>query len=182
MTRLLLVRHAHPSANWDRDLDAGLDELGEQQAHALADALAPGRPRPVRTSPLRRTRETAVPLAARWGVAVDIERAVGEIPSPVDDLAMRGQWLREVLAGRWTDATPALLQWRTALLEALVAIEVPTVVVSHYVAINAAVGAATGDDRLISFSPGHASVTELVVEDGQLHLVALGAEATTAIS
>lgn len=181
MTRLLLVRHAHPSANWDHDADAGLDGLGDHQAHALVDALGPSGPSPIVTSPLRRTRETAAPLAERWGLTPLVEHAVGEVPSPVDDLAARRAWLRSVLAGRWSDATSELHRWRAALLDALLAIEVPTVVVSHYVAINTAVGAATGDDRLITFSPGHTSITELAVDDGALRVVALGEEATTII-
>ena len=181
MTRLLLVRHAHPSANWDRDVDAGLDGLGERQAHTLVDVFAPSGPLPIVTSPLRRTRETAAPLAEDWGLTPVVEHAVGEIPSPVDDLAQRGAWLREVLGSRWSDAGPELHRWRTALLEALLTLEVPTVVVSHYVAINTAVGAATGDDRLITFSPAHISITELVVEDGTLRVVALGDEGTTTI-
>jgi len=192
MTRLLLVRHAHPSANWDRDIDAGLDGLGDDQARALVDVLAPRGPLPIVTSPLRRTRETAAPLAEHWGLAPrvehavgeipsPVEHAVGEIPSPVEHLAARGAWLREVLAGRWSDAGPALHRWRAVLLDALLATEAPTVIVSHYVAINTAVGAATGDDRLITFAPAHTSITELVVEDGTLRVVALGDEGTTTI-
>jgi len=181
MTRLLLVRHAHPSANWDRDIDAGLDGLGDDQARALVDVLAPRGPLPIVTSPLRRTRETAAPLAEHWGLAPRVEHAVGEIPSPVEHLAARGAWLSEVLAGRWSDAGPALQRWRAALLDALLAMLGPTVIVSHYVAINTAVGAATGDDRLITFAPAHTSITELVVEDGTLRVVALGDEGTTTI-
>ena len=181
MTRLLLVRHAHPSANWDRDVDAGLDGLGNGQARALVDTLAPSGRLPIVTSPLRRTRETAVPLAEHWGLTPRVEEAVGEIPSPVEHLAARGAWLREVLDGRWSDAGPELHRWRAALLDALRAIEVPTVVVTHYVAINTAVGAAAGDDRLITFSPGHTSITELAVEDGALRVVTLGDEATTTV-
>jgi broad specificity phosphatase PhoE len=181
MTRLLLVRHAHPSANWDRDTDAGLDALGERQARALIDVLGPTGPLPIVVSPLRRTRETAGPLARSWGLTPLVEPAVGEIPSPVEDLAGRGAWLREVLAGRWSDAGPVLQRWRDALLDALGAIEVPTVIVSHYVAINAAVGAATDDDRLVTFSPAHTSITELSVHAGRLRVVALGDEAVTTV-
>ncbi len=181
MTRLLLVRHAHPSANWDRAPDAGLDEVGEGQARALVATLGPSGPLALVVSPMRRTRETAAPLAAHWGTASQVEPAVSEIPSPIDEVAERGAWLREVLGGRWEDVSPALHRWRSDLLEALVAVEVPTVVVTHYVAINAAVGAATGDDRLISFAPDHTSITELAVVDGTLRLVVLGDEATTTI-
>jgi broad specificity phosphatase PhoE len=181
MTRLLLVRHAHPSANWDQAVDAGLDGVGDAQARALVGVLAPRGPLPIVTSPLRRTRETAAPLAEHWGRTPRVEHAVGEIPSPVEHLAARGAWLREVLAGRWSDVGPELHRWRAALLDALLGMEAPTMIVSHYVAINTAVGAATGDDRLTTFSPAHTSITELVVEDGTLRLVALGDEGTTTI-
>ncbi len=90
MTRLLLVRHARPSANWDRDLDAGLDDVGVLQARGLVAGLGPTGPLPIVTSPMRRTRETAAPLAAHWRAEPRVESAVGEIPSPVDDLAGRG--------------------------------------------------------------------------------------------
>jgi broad specificity phosphatase PhoE len=130
---------------------------------------------------MRRTRETAAPLAAHWHAVPRIEPAVGEIPSPVDDLEGRGAWLRQVLGGRWATQPAELRRWRDALVGALLGIGEPTVVVSHYVAINAAVGAATSDDRLISFSPGHASVTELAVEDGRLRVVALGEESITTV-
>ena len=59
--------------------------LGVAQAAALADRLGPladaGPPQLV-TSPMRRCRETAAPLAARWGVDADVEPLVTEIPSP----------------------------------------------------------------------------------------------------
>jgi broad specificity phosphatase PhoE len=56
-----------------------------------------------------------------------------------------------------------------------------TVVVSHFVAINAAVGSATGTDRIVTFSPAHCSRTELEVVDGALRVVALGGEARTQV-
>lgn len=181
MTRLLLVRHACPAGNWDEDADAGLDDAGRAQARALVASLGPRGPLSIVTSPTRRTRETAAPLAAAWGRTPRIEDAVGEIPSPVDDLAARGAWLRDTLHRRWGEVPAELHEWRAGLLDALVAIEEPAVVVTHYVAINAAVGAATDDDRLVVFSPGHASVTEVEIVDGALRLIARGDEAATSI-
>jgi len=161
MTRLLLVRHARPAATFDTELDPGLDEVGRRQADALAERLGGAVPLPVVTSPLRRARETAVPLARRWAQPVTVDEAVGEIPAPTGDLPARGAWLREVLEARWGDAETRLLTWRARLLEALLALPADTVVFTHFVAINTAVGAATADDRLVSCTPGHASLTEL---------------------
>jgi broad specificity phosphatase PhoE len=179
MTRLVLVRHAHPAADWDRSVDAPLDAVGVEQAAAVATRLEGRGPLAVATSPLRRARETAEPLARLWGSEARVVDAVGEVPSPPpsgigDNLAARGEWLRAVLAQRWPDVAPALHEWRARLLQGLAAFESDTVVFTHYVAINTAVGAATGDERLVCCMPAHASVTELDVgADGELSMVSL---------
>jgi len=177
MTRLLLVRHARPTENWDSAPDAGLDALGREQAASLVDLLGGDAPRPVLTSPLRRARETAAPLAAHWGVEAHVVPAVGEIAAPHVGPADRVAWLRGVLGGTWSEVDDRLVAWRLALLDALTAIERESIVFSHFVAINTAVGAATGDERVMCFAPAHASVTEVAVDDGALRLVARGAEA-----
>src|SRR5205823_240493 len=76
--------------------------LGAAQAEAMAERLAPLGALPIVTSPLRRTRETAAPLERRWRFTARIDPAVGEIPSPMEDPAARGEWLRGVMAGVWS--------------------------------------------------------------------------------
>ena len=180
MPRLYLVRHGRPAATFADSADAGLDDVGLAQAEAMAERLAPLGPLAIVVSPLRRTRETAAPLERRWSAA-RVEPAVGEIPTPSGvPFASRGPWLRGVMTRKWSQVEPALRQWRDRVLTALATLPASTVVVSHYVAINAAVGAATADDRVISFSPDHCSVTVVDVEAGHLRLVDRGAEGATA--
>lgn len=76
---LIVARHGRTARNAARQLlgrlDPPLDELGEAQAAALADALA-GRDRPLArivASPLRRTRQTAEAAAAVAGVPVELD-------------------------------------------------------------------------------------------------------------
>jgi broad specificity phosphatase PhoE len=170
MTRLLLVRHARPVADFGTELDPGLDDTGRRQAEEVARRLGAGPSVPVVSSPLRRARETAAPLARRWASPLVVDDAFGEIPAPAGDPATRAAWLRQQLASSWGEVEPRLLEWRRRLLDALRALPGDTVVVTHFVAINTAVGAATGDDRLVSCAPGHASVTELEVADGGIVL------------
>ena len=67
------------------------------------------------------------------------------------------------------------------MVGALLALEVDTVVVTHYIAINAAVGVATGDDRVVNFRPDNCSCT-VVERDGQsLTLVELGRQRETVV-
>jgi broad specificity phosphatase PhoE len=169
MTRLLLVRHARPASGFDAARDPGLDTVGREQADALVTRLGNEQLRLV-TSPLRRARETAAPLARHWGCPAEVSAAFGEIPTPDGSPAQRAEWLRVLLTRRWTDVDPSLVAWRTALLEALAAVPTDSVVVSHFVAINTVIGCATGDDRLVSCSPGHASVTEVHLDPGGVTL------------
>jgi broad specificity phosphatase PhoE len=150
----------------------------------VAERLAAtiGRPVPVIASPLLRCRQTAGPIAVRWEVDVEIEPLVAEIPSPAGiPMGERVAWLRTAMAGRWSDLGPRYVGFRDAVVGRLRAATAPMVVVSHFVAINAAIGAALGDDRMVLRSLDNCSVTVLEVEDGALHLVEGGHEADTLI-
>jgi broad specificity phosphatase PhoE len=175
MTRVVLVRHARPAAAFDAELDPGLDDTGSRQAHALADELGVRAPLVVVASPLRRARETAAPLAERWGAVPSVVPAFGEIPSPTAEPSARGVWIRTVLGAQWGELEPELVRWRAELLDALRDLKVDTMVFTHFVAINTVVGAAAGSDRVTSFSPAHVSVTEVEVDADAISVVSLGA-------
>jgi len=181
VVRLYLVRHGKAAAAFSEAPDPGLDVSGVAQAEAMAERLAPLGPLPIVTSPLRRTRETAMPLEKRWRFTARIEPAVGEIPSPMEDPAARGAWLHVVMAGVWSAQAEEQRAWRQQVVEALVALPRPTVVVTHFVAINVAVGFAEHDDRVVGFAPDNCSVTVLDVEDGRLRLVRRGVERATQV-
>lgn len=136
----------------------------------------------VLSSPLRRCQQTAAVLAARWGVTAVIEPAVAEIPSP-EGIAVveRVEWLRVAMAGNWSTLGERYLAYRDAVVARLVALTEDTVVASHFVAINAAIGAAVGDDRLVIHRLDNCSVTTLEIVGGSLHLIEAGDEADTLI-
>jgi broad specificity phosphatase PhoE len=170
MTRLLLVRHARPVAGFGAARDPGLDDVGRAQAEALVEHLREESPMALVTSPLRRARETAAPLAGHWGIPARVAPAFGEIPAPAGSPGERAEWLRALLPLRWGDVEPRLVTWRTELLGAVTGLTGDAVVVTHFVAINTVVGHATGDDRLVSCTPGHTSITDVVVEAGSVTL------------
>ena len=182
MTRAYLVRHGRAAAGWDTDPDPGLDELGREQALAVARRLASVGPLDVVSSPLLRCRQTAFPLAAAWGSEVRVEPDVAEIPSPEGvPMAERVDWLRRSMAGTWAELGPRYTEFRDGVVAAIVSLPADTVVYSHFVAINAVIGVALGDDRLVSTSLDNCSVTVVDVVDGVLRLVETGHEADTLI-
>ena len=182
MTRLYLVRHGRAAAGWNTDPDPGLDDLGRRQATAVAERLAPLGPLAILTSPLLRCRETASHLAELWRAEALIEPRVAEIPSP-EGVAMvdRVEWLRTAMAGTWRELGPRYATFRDNVLSVLCGLEADSVVFSHFVAINGAIGAAVGDDRLVVRSLDNCSVTVIDVVDAALQLVESGHEADTLI-
>jgi broad specificity phosphatase PhoE len=148
------INQTNGAAGWDTDPDAGLDEIGRIQADAMAEAMA------------QRAR---------------IEPDVAEIPSPIADLAARGARLRQIMPKRWAELDPWLGAWRDRVLAALASIETDSVVVSHFIAINAAVGHARGDDRMIVFRPDHCSRTVLDVTETGFRLVEQGVDGATRV-
>ena len=143
-----------------------------------------GARRPLITSPLRRCRETSLPLARLWSSDPVIDARVGEIPSPMHDLEARGKWLRAFMAGSWTnDGTGVdFLAWRDGVVEALLGLKQDTVIFSHFIAINVAAGRALADDRVVCFRPDNCSVTVFDTKGGKLALVEQGREAETKVN
>lgn len=181
-TRLWLVRHGRAAAGWAEDADPGLDEEGRAQAEAAADRVAGlTTTADLVTSPLRRARETAAPLAARWGVEAVVDPAVGEVPSPTEGLAERGAWLDDLLRSRWSAQPPALRDWREDVLAWCASRATDTVVFTHFVVVNVVLGAATGDDRVVRAMVANGSVVTVDAGPGGLRLVDLGAEGATTV-
>jgi broad specificity phosphatase PhoE len=182
VTRLYLVRHGRAAAGWNTDPDPGLDAVGRLQAAEMTVRLAPLGPLDLVSSPLLRCQETASGLARAWGTAARIEPGVAEIPSP-EGVAMadRVEWLRLAMAGTWTALGERYTSFRDGVAATLLALPNDTVVTSHFIAINAAIGVAAGDDRLVIRSLDNCSVTVLDVVDGMFQLVEGGHEADTLI-
>ena len=175
-----MVRHGKAATGGG--LDPGLDDLGRQQAQATAAALRGRGPLPILSSPFARARQTSEPLAAIWGREVAIERRVAEIPFPTKDPTQRASWLALAMAGSWLDLGDELVAWRDALVDCVRAQPRDCVIFCHFIAINVAVGAARGDDRVVIFRPDNASVTTFDNTGGALRLIELGREAQTRIN
>jgi broad specificity phosphatase PhoE len=167
---LYLVRHGKAEAGVEHP-DPGLDAVGKAQAERAAEALrAVGAVRLV-SSPLRRARETASPIASSLGLTPIIRQEVAEVFDPAMPVDARRGALIPLLSGKWSEQSPALQKWRENVLAALVELgEEKTIVVSHFVAICAAIGAATEDDRVSPCALANASITTMQVVDGRLTL------------
>ena len=180
MPRIIMVRHGRATGGWDDDPDPGLDGLGQQQAHAIAERLSSGPPVALVSSPLRRCQETAAPLATLWSADVTIDARVAEIPSP-DGVPLNNRvgWLREACKGTWTDLGGRYQSYRNDVAAFLLVPTEDTIVFSHFIAINAAIGAATRDDRVVIHSLDNTSCTIFEHDGTMLRLVEAGTEAET---
>jgi broad specificity phosphatase PhoE len=172
---LYLVRHGLAAAGVE-DPDPGLSEVGRRQAELTAEALAGNSFVRLVVSPLRRTRETAEPAARRLGLAPEVRREVAEVFDPAMPPEQRRAMIAPFMASRWGLQPPGLQAWRERVLAALrefaeQAAGRDVLVVSHYIAIAAAIGEAIGDDRVVPLPVPNCSVTIVeVIADGRLGL------------
>lgn len=167
---LYLVRHGRASAGVE-ELDPGLDAVGASQAAHAAEALRSSGAKRLVCSPLRRARETAEPIAKALGLAPEVRAEISEVFDPEMTSEDRRGMLASFLSGRWSAQPASLRQFRDRVLSTLVSLgDVDTIVVSHFVAISAAIGASTDDDRVAPCALANASITTLVVRDGKLVL------------
>ena len=182
MARLYLVRHGRAAAGFDV-ADPGLDDVGRTQAESVAKELAGIGPQQILTSPLRRTRETALPLARAWKREPKVEPTIAEIPTPPHlDVTTRVPWLRKFMTGSWRDADPALATWRESVIATLLAQPEDAVLFSHFIAINVGIGRVLDDDRVVVFAPDNCSVTILESDGRTLRLIERGREAATRVN
>ena len=184
--QIALVRHGRASGGWDTALDPELDDLGHSQARDVAnelDQIFVGKEVEIISSPLLRCQQTASAFAKLRVLPVRVCTEVTEIPSPNGvAMAERVAWLREVMQGRWSDLDENYLVFRDRLVEFVRAIERDMVIFSHFVAINAVIGALTNDDRLVIRSLDNCSVTLLECDaKGKLRIAQSGHEADTLI-
>ncbi|MFL6156310.1 MAG: histidine phosphatase family protein [Marmoricola sp.] len=82
MTRLVLVRHGRTAWNLEGraqgHTDVGLDDVGREQARAVAPFIAAMRPTALFSSDLARARETVAEVAAVTGLEVTYDRRLRE--------------------------------------------------------------------------------------------------------
>jgi broad specificity phosphatase PhoE len=193
MPIIYLVRHGRVDANSANPLDPELSPEGAEQARAVARDLYARLPSPlpILTSPLRRCRETAAPLAQLWHAQPQPEPRVAEIPSPQPAAGARNAWLKQILGATWAELERALepnqagfsellAAWRRGVREAVCSCNADTVIFAHFVPLNVVVGAALGQDRVVCFRPDNASVTVVETLAHGIRLIELGREMTVA--
>ena len=167
---LYLVRHGRAEAGIEQ-LDPGLDEVGRSQAERAAAALRNVGAKRLICSPLRRARETAAPIASLLSLTPEIREEVAEVFDPAMGVGARRDMLIPLLSGKWSEQPAELVSWRDRVLSALVGLGTEDViVVSHFVAISAAIGASTEDDRVSPCALANASITTMIVNGGKLAL------------
>lgn len=181
MVDIYLVRHGEAEAAWGEAEDPGLSALGHEQAAVAARTLSACLPLMPVSSPLARARQTAAAFEAACQLQAEVVTAFGEIPTPAG-VADRKHWLREVLEGNWAEQEALLLDWRQTAFKALDDLAQPTVVFTHFVLINAVLGAIAGSDAVTSTMPANCSIHHVQLVDGRLTLVAMGEQLNTVVN
>lgn len=175
--QLLLIRHALPSnvQTDDGPADPPLTEEGRAQAARLPEALAPYRITRMFSSPQRRARETAEPLATHRGLAVEQIEDLAEYDYGLDhyltiDAAreLAPDSYARIRAGHLPEFVDADI-FRRRVLDAFDAVvascEHPETVaiVAHGGVINVLFEHILGLDRPLTFPIDYASISRILV-------------------
>ena len=194
MPFIYLTRHGRVTDMPQDARDPELDATGHAQAEAAAQELCRrlSAPLPILSSPLRRCRETAAPLASAWEVLPLVEPRVIEVPSPRNEALSRDAWLNRALASSWDEAAQFGEQyergfvhifedWRRGVVQAVLDQAADTVIFSHFIPINVLISAATGAQKVMSFRPANGSITVFETGGGAIRLVELGKEVVSRV-
>jgi probable phosphoglycerate mutase len=168
---LVLIRHALPVRIDETHPDAGpadppLAPLGVEQAERLAAYLADEQVDAVWTSPMRRARETAAPLAAALGVEPRVDDGLAEFDRdalsyiPIEELKAAGD-------PRWYEQPERPEDFVAGVVEAMerIVVEHPrqrVAVVCHGGVVNAYAGHVLGIDTPLFFLPAYTSLSRVL--------------------
>jgi len=190
---VLLVRHGSCDAPAPDGLIGGrsdppLNDSGRAQAHALAARLAGAPMAALLVTPLRRTTETAAPIAARDGVEPRLVDELGEVylgEWEGYEINRRGaigdpEFLEVMAGGRW-DAIPGAEPGDEFAARVRAGIEIaadaardgePTVAVTHSAVIAEFLSQITGSDPFAFLTCSNGSISRVVrMTDGRWVLV-----------
>jgi broad specificity phosphatase PhoE len=118
-------------------------------------------------------------LAEIWDTKPLVDERIGEISILPEDPGKRAKWLQKLIGEKWSNLNHDLNSWRRSVMDTFCEIEENSVIFSHSIAINVAVGEATGDDRVVCFWPENGSVTTIDVNGSVMNLIQRGFEDTT---
>ena len=172
--QVLLIRHALPlRSEVGEGSDPELAEAGRDQARRLPDALARFAVSRLVSSPQRRARQTAEPVAAALGLPVDIDDRMAEYDRgmshyvPLEEVRAErpGDWAR-MAQGQLPDTVDADAfadRVRSALRDIVAAAHHrdTVAVFSHGGVINVVLHELLGTAKPLSFPIDYASVTHL---------------------
>lgn len=167
---LLLIRHALPvrvdEGSVDGPADPALAPLGVRQSDALAGWLAAEPIHAIWSSPMRRARETAAPLAARLGLDVRIDDGLAEYDKhslsyiPIEELKAAND-------PRWNQLPERPEEFAAEVVEAVERVieahpRQRVAVVCHGGVINAYAGHVLGIADPLFFLPAYTSITRVL--------------------
>ena len=188
---LLLIRHGLPVRIDDAGgpADPELSEEGWDQARQLAAWYGDGREplAAVYCSPLRRARETAMPLAEATGLEVVVDDELAEFDRgfhfyvPLEELKAAGDpRYRQIMSGEWDETVEVdpdtFRQVVVGAVERVIAANPGgrVAVVCHGGVVNAYASHVLGIETTLFFNPGYTSVSRiLAARSGERSILSL---------
>lgn len=187
VVELWLIRHGLPVRidGGAGRADPGLAPVGLHQAERLAAWWAPQGADAVYSSPMRRARETAAPLAAALGVGIDVDGGLEEFDAhlshyvPIEELrADEARWKQVVEEWMSPEAEAERQAFRDRVVACIDAIAEANrgrrvAVVCHGGVINAYLSGLLSLPGTLFFEPSYTGVSRVLVRGSHKQLVSV---------
>ena len=184
MIKIYLIRHGEAIDGWT-SLDPGLSKLGKKQAEDLRSSLKKklNDKTDIISSPLLRCQETANISVSDSKKKIVVDDIFRELPSPIEDLDKRVDWLKRVLPLNWEEleedkeskqSNSDYYLWRKKIINKILSFKNETVIFTHFVVINNVIGKIKNSKKVINFYPDNCSITEIGIENNKMELIKLG--------
>lgn len=174
---MLLVRHGEseparrgePFPTVGGQADPALDPRGREEAERVAERLGGQRLAAIYVTPLRRTAETAAPLAARLGMDVCVEAGLSEVHL--------GEWEGAEFRARARAMDPVIVEmFSTQRWDVIPGAETNEALAARLRAGLERIAAAHPDERVAVFSHGGAIATIAALATGSRPFAFLGVD------
>lgn len=156
------MRHGKTGMIWHPDSDLGLNETGTKQACKFAQKFSTKNPTQIICSPLKRARESALPLSAVWKTNIIYDSRIGEVPFPRDCQKSATEWLSDILKSKWSKSNKAIKSWKNNAYRLVHSISEDTIIFTHFLTISAVVSTIKKSDIVNSTNVGNLEIVKLL--------------------
>jgi len=182
-SHIILVRHGEASAAWSVSPDPGLSKRGHLQVKDAKKSLIDQIPiYQLISSPKKRAIQTMEIINQEKKSSFELDYRFNEIPSENIANEIKKEWLMSIFETPIAKLPKRIKNWRNNLITWVDDANGNFIVTTHFMVINVIISYLTNSKSISYFHPDYASITEILLKNGELTKLILGDDKKTVIN